>query len=61
MQQANMRISPLDHFAIKLQNQAQHAVGRRMLRTEVQRVFFISAMTHSCELNLRLKTQCRPP
>ena len=37
MQQADMRIDALHHFAIKLQHEAQHAMGRRMLRAEVDR------------------------
>ena len=32
MQQADMRIDALDHLAVELQHQAQHAVRRRMLR-----------------------------
>ncbi len=35
MQQADVRIDPLDHLAIELQNEAQNAVSRRMLRAEV--------------------------
>ena len=37
MQQADMRIDTLHHFAIQLQHKAQHAMGRRMLRAEVDR------------------------
>ena len=37
MQQADMRIDALDHFAIELEHEAQHAVGRRMLRPEIDR------------------------
>ena len=37
MQQADMRIDALDHFAVELQHQPQHAVRRRMLRPEVDR------------------------
>ena len=36
VQQADMGIGPLDDLAVHLQHQAQHAVGRRMLRPEVQ-------------------------
>ena len=36
MQQADMRIGTLDHLAIHLQNQPQHAMRRRMLRSEIQ-------------------------
>ena len=35
MQQPDMRIDALDHLAVELQHQAQHAVRRRMLRPEV--------------------------
>ncbi len=38
MQQADMRIGALDHLAVELEHEAQHAVGRRMLRTEVHGV-----------------------
>ena len=35
MQQADVRIDALDHLAVELQHQAQHAVRRGMLRPEV--------------------------
>ena len=35
MQQADMRIDAGDDLAVQVQDQAQHAVRRRMLRTEV--------------------------
>ena len=35
MQEAHMRVDALDDFAVQLQNQAQHAMRRRMLRAEV--------------------------
>ena len=35
MQQADMRIDALDHLAVELQHQAQHAMRRRMLRPEI--------------------------
>ncbi len=35
VQQADVRIDPLDHFPVQLQHQAQHAVGRGVLRAEV--------------------------
>ncbi len=35
MKQTNVRIDALDHLAVKLQHEAQHAVRRRMLRSEV--------------------------
>ena len=37
MQQADMRIDALDHFAVQLQHEAQHAVRGRVLWTEVDR------------------------
>ena len=38
MQQPDVRIGALHDLAVELEHEAQHAVGRRMLRTEVQRV-----------------------
>ena len=35
VQEADMRIGALDHFAVHLQHEAEHAVGRRMLRPEI--------------------------
>ncbi|MDT4880148.1 hypothetical protein FQZ97_1158770 [compost metagenome] len=35
MQQADMRIDTPDDFAVQLQNQAQHAVGRGVDRPEI--------------------------
>ena len=35
VQEADMRIDPLDHLAVELQHQAQHPVRRRMLRPEI--------------------------
>ncbi len=35
MQQADVRIDPLDHFTVQLQHQAQNAVRGRVLRPEV--------------------------
>src|SRR6516165_9394814 len=35
MQEADMRIDPLDDLAVKLEHQAQHAVRGRMLRPEI--------------------------
>ena len=34
MQQADVRIGALDHFAVELEHEPQHAVRRRMLRPE---------------------------
>jgi hypothetical protein len=38
VQQADVRVGALDHLAVELQHQAQHAVRGGMLRPEVQRV-----------------------
>ena len=38
MQQSDMRIGAFDEFAVHFQDQAQHAVRRRMLRAEIQRM-----------------------
>ena len=35
MQQPDMRIDALDHFAVEFEHEAQHAVRRRMLRPEI--------------------------
>ena len=32
-----MRVDPLDHLAVELEHQAQHAMRSRMLRPEVDR------------------------
>src|ERR1700722_6590829 len=37
MQEADMRVDPLDHLAVELEHQAQHAMRSRMLRPEVDR------------------------
>ena len=49
VQQADVRVGTLDHFAVQLQHQAQHAVGRRVLGTEVEGVI------------LDFSHQCKPP
>ena len=38
MQQSDVRIGALNDFAVELEHQPQHAVGRRVLRPEVHRV-----------------------
>ena len=38
MEQADMRIDALDDFAVQFHHQTQHAVRRRMLRAEIDRV-----------------------
>ena len=52
VQQADVRVGALDDFAVELQHQAQHAVRRRVLRTEVQGV--VLDLSHGA-------LQCRPP
>jgi hypothetical protein len=47
MKQANMRIDALDHLAIELQHEAQHAVRRRMLRAEIDREVAEIAFAHA--------------
>ena len=37
VEQTDMRIGPLDHFAVHFQHEAQHPVGRRVLRPEIHR------------------------
>src|SRR5678815_4669057 len=37
MQQTDMRIDAGDDFAVQVQNQAKHAMGRRMLGPEIDR------------------------
>ena len=38
MQQPDVRVGALDHLAVELEHEAQHAVGRRMLRPKIHRV-----------------------
>ncbi len=38
VEQADVRIDPLDDLAVELHHQAQHAVRGRVLRAEVDRV-----------------------
>ncbi|HEY6895468.1 MAG TPA: hypothetical protein VI258_14940, partial [Rhodanobacteraceae bacterium] len=38
VQQPDVRVGALDHLAVELEHQSQHAVRRRMLRAEVDRV-----------------------
>src|ERR1700682_1939883 len=70
-----MRIDPLDNFAVKLQHEAQHAMGRRMLRPEIDRevalrrfhhhatcaIFAAFAATRALNLShVVTKRSCRP-
>ena len=45
VQQADVRIGALDHLAVELEHQAQHAVRRRMLRPEIHGV--VSNLSHA--------------
>ena len=45
-----MRIAALDDLAVHLDDQAQHAVGRRMLRPEVHRQVLISTSDMHAQL-----------
>ncbi|OIQ68002.1 hypothetical protein GALL_504100 [mine drainage metagenome] len=51
VEQADVRIGTLHHFAVEFEHQAQHAVGRRVLRPEVQGVVLdvghVSVPNHS--------------
>ena len=53
VQQADMRIGALDHLAIELQHQAQHAVRRRVLRAEIQGV-----VTYLCHRRSAPRARC---
>ena len=64
MQQADMRIDALDHLAVELEHQAQHAVRRRMLRPEIdgevaQRGFGHRARAYACACAIRTWTRHR--
>ena len=52
MQQADVRIDALDHLAVELQHQPQHAVRGRMLRPEVdgEVADFVSAMVQRSQM-----------
>ena len=52
MQQADMRIDALDHLAVELQHQAQHAVRGRMLRPEIDGEVAEVLLARSCGLRL---------
>ena len=56
VQQPDVRIRALDHLAIELEYKAQHAVGRRMLRPEIQRV--VLDICHGAALDLSLRCLC---
>jgi hypothetical protein len=47
MEQADVRIDALDHLAVELQDQAQHAVCRRVLRSEIDREIAERSLGHA--------------
>jgi hypothetical protein len=46
-EQADVGIDALDHLAVKLQNQAQHPVCRRVLRSEIDREIAARSLGHA--------------
>ena len=48
MQQADMRIDAVDNLAVELQHEAQHAVRRRMLRSEIDVEVADGSFSHHC-------------
>jgi hypothetical protein len=44
MQEPDMRIDTLDHFAVELEHQPEHAVRRRMLWAEIYGEFALVAL-----------------
>ena len=46
MQKSDMRIDALDHFAVELEHEPQHAVRRRMLRPEIDREVSLFGLSH---------------
>src|SRR5215467_2800403 len=44
MEQPDMRIDALDNFAVELKHEAQHAMGRRMLGSEIDGEFAAPAV-----------------
>ena len=50
MQQADMRIDALDHLAVELQHEAQHAMRGGMLRAEIDREVAEVLFGHGCDL-----------
>jgi hypothetical protein len=57
MQQADMRIDPLDDLAVQLHDEAKHAMRRRMLRAEVDRVVLDRHVTRGWVCRIRLVEQ----
>ena len=46
VQKADMRVDALDDLAVKLQHQAQHAMGRRVLGPEIDREIADLGLSH---------------
>ena len=56
MQQTDMRVGAFNDFAIHLKHQAQHPVGRRVLRTEIQgHVAYFRHVSLACRLGWPLR------
>ena len=55
-----MRVGPLDHLAVQLQDKAEHTVRGRVLRAEVDRVSALVDIGHGL---FRRERSCRavPP
>jgi hypothetical protein len=47
MQQPYVRIDAFDNLAIELQDKAQHAMGRRMLRPKIDREIANGSFAHT--------------
>src|SRR5262249_24819572 len=47
MQETDVRIDPLHHLAIELQNKPQHAMRGRVLRSEIDREIAVQGIAHS--------------
>jgi hypothetical protein len=56
MQQPDVRVGTLDDFAVHFQHQTQHAVRRRVLRTEIEGV--IADISHVTDPRRYLRGRC---
>ena len=56
VQKADMGVGALDDFAVQFQDKAQHAVGRRMLRAEVEGE--IADISHGWRPRRYLRARC---
>ena len=55
VQQSDMRVDALHHFPVKLKHEAQHAMGGRVLRPEIDGEVASPGFSHGC---LRRFRQC---